>query len=94
MTVLEHKERSYEPEYERTELTDKLHEVFNFYTDYEIINYKKMKKILNTKIWSLWYAYLKNCQIQDYNIIYIKKKERILITISLLKFFFYNFYFS
>ena len=50
MTVLEHKGWGYEPEYERTELTDKLHEVFNFYTDYEIINYKKMKKILNTKI--------------------------------------------
>ena len=50
MTVLEHKGCGYEPEYERTELTDELHEKFNFYTDYEIINYKKMKKILNTKI--------------------------------------------
>ena len=50
MTVLEHKGWGYEPEYERTELTDELHETFNFYTDYEIVNYKKMKKILNTKI--------------------------------------------
>ena len=50
MNVLEHKGCGYEPEYERTELTDELHEIFNFYTDYEIINYKKMKKILNTKI--------------------------------------------
>ena len=50
MTVLEHKGWGYEPEYERTELTDELHKTFNFYTDYEIINYKKMKKILNTKI--------------------------------------------
>ena len=50
MTVLEHKGLGYEPEYERTELTDKLHETFDFYTDYEIINYKKMKKILNAKI--------------------------------------------
>ena len=48
MTVLEHKGWGYEPEYERTELTDELHKTFNFYTDYEIINYKKMKKILNT----------------------------------------------
>ena len=50
MNVLEHKGCGYEPEYEITELTDELHETFNFYTDYEIINYKKMKKILNTKI--------------------------------------------
>ena len=41
MNVLEHKGCGYEPEYERTELTDELHEIFNFYTDYEIINYDK-----------------------------------------------------
>ena len=50
MTVLEHKGCGYEPEYERTELTDKLHEIFKYNTDYEIVSYKKMKKILNTKI--------------------------------------------
>ena len=50
MTVLEHKGCGYEPEYERTKLTDELHKIFNFYTDYEIVSYKKMKKILNTKI--------------------------------------------
>ena len=50
MTVLEHKGCGYEPEYERTKLTDELHEKFNFYTDYEIIDYKKMKKILNAII--------------------------------------------
>lgn len=50
MTVLEHKGCGYEPEYERTELTDKLHEIFKFNTDYEIVSYNKMKKILNTKI--------------------------------------------
>jgi transposase len=47
MTMLEHKGYGYEPEYERTVLTDTLHETFKFNTDYEIINYKKMKKILN-----------------------------------------------
>ena len=50
MTVLEHKGCGYEPEYERTELTDKLHEIFKYNTDYEIVSYKKMKKILNAKI--------------------------------------------
>ena len=49
MTVLEHKGCGFEPEYERTILTDELHEIFKFNTDYEIITYKKIKKILNTK---------------------------------------------
>ena len=48
MTMIEHKGCGYEPEYERTILTDELHELFGFNTDYEIISYKKMKKILNT----------------------------------------------
>ena len=48
MTMVEHKGCGYEPEYERTILTDELHELFGFNTDYEIISYKKMKKILNT----------------------------------------------
>lgn len=36
----------YIPLYERDELTDKLHEVFGFRTDYEIVPIKNMKKIL------------------------------------------------
>lgn len=48
MEMLEHKGLGYEPLYERTKLTDNLHNVFNFNTDYEIISYKKMKKIFNT----------------------------------------------
>ncbi len=38
------------PEYERTILTDELHDIFKFNTDYKILSYKKMKKILNSKI--------------------------------------------
>lgn len=49
MTVLEQKGLGFEPEYERTTLTDDLHEIFKFNTDLEIVSYKKMKKILNTK---------------------------------------------
>ena len=49
MTVLEQKGLGYEPEYERTILTDDLHDKFNFNTDFEIISYKKMKKIFDTK---------------------------------------------
>lgn len=48
MNMLEHKGLGYEPEYERTILTDELHELFKFNTDFEIISYKKMKKIFNT----------------------------------------------
>lgn len=50
MEILEHKGIGYEPIYERTILTDELHDLFKFYTDFEIISYKKMKKIFNTKI--------------------------------------------
>ena len=48
MTMLEHKGIGYEPEYERTILTDDLHDIFKFNTDFEIISYKKMKKIFYT----------------------------------------------
>lgn len=47
MTVLEQKGLGFEPEYERTNITDELHNIFNFNTDLEIVSYKKMKKILN-----------------------------------------------
>ena len=48
MNVLEHKGIGYEPIYERTILTDNLHNFSSFNTDFEIISYKKMKKIFHT----------------------------------------------
>lgn len=48
MEILEHKGIGYEPIYERTILTDDLHDLFKFNTDFEIISYKKIKKIFNT----------------------------------------------
>lgn len=39
------KDEGYIPTYTRTDFTDDLHEKFNFRTDYEIINMKKMRKI-------------------------------------------------
>ena len=50
MTMLEQKGLGFEPEYERTDITDNLHDLFKFNTDLEIVNYKKMKKILNMKL--------------------------------------------
>ena len=49
MNMLEQKGCGYQPSYERTNLTDELHELFKFNTDYEIISYKKMKKIISNK---------------------------------------------
>ena len=46
MEMLEHKGIGFEPIYERTVLTDDLHNIFNFNTDIEIVTYKKIKKIL------------------------------------------------
>ena len=46
MNVLESKGDGYIPEYIRTDLTDELHEIFGFRTDYEINTYKDLKKIL------------------------------------------------
>lgn len=45
MNVLESKGDGYIPEYIRTNLTDDLHELFGFRTDYEINTYKDLKKI-------------------------------------------------
>lgn len=45
MNVLESKGDGYIPEYIRNNLTDDLHELFNFRTDYEINTYKDFKKI-------------------------------------------------
>ena len=47
MEMIEHKGLGYEPIYERTQITDDLHEIFSFNTDFEIVSYKKIKKILN-----------------------------------------------
>lgn len=47
MEMIEHKGLGYEPIYERTKITDDLHEVFSFNTDFEIVSYKKIKKIFN-----------------------------------------------
>lgn len=46
MKMMEVSGEGYVPLYERDELTDKLHEVFGFRTDYEIVPTKSMKKIL------------------------------------------------
>lgn len=45
MNVLESKGDGYIPEYIRNDLTDDLHELFSFRTDYEINTYKDFKKI-------------------------------------------------
>lgn len=45
MEVYEEKGSGYSPAYVRDDLTDDLHEVFGFRTDYEIISYEKFKKI-------------------------------------------------
>jgi len=38
----------YIPAYTRTDLTDKLHDIFGFRTDYEIVSQREIKKILTT----------------------------------------------
>lgn len=49
MKMLELKGKGYIPEYERTDLTDDLHNFLGINTDNEIINYKKIKKILDSQ---------------------------------------------
>ena len=46
MNMVELKGCGYEPVYERTIITDDLHNTFKFNTDFEILSYKKIKKIL------------------------------------------------
>ena len=48
MEVYEEKGSGYSPAYVRNDLTDDLHEIFSFRTDYEIISYKNFKKIFDT----------------------------------------------
>ena len=45
MSVYEENGAGYSPSYVRSDLTDDLHEVFGFRTDYEIINYEDFEKI-------------------------------------------------
>ena len=48
MNLIHVDEEGYIPAYTRTDLTDKLHEVYDFRTDYEIIGEKKIKKIIKS----------------------------------------------
>ena len=48
MNMIEQKGLGFEPIYERTMITDNLHDLFKFNTDLEIVSYKKMKKIFTT----------------------------------------------
>ena len=48
MYMLESKGDGYIPAYVRTNLTDELHEIFGFRTDYEINTYKDFKKIFQS----------------------------------------------
>ena len=45
MEVFEEKGTGYSPAYVRDDLTDDLHEVFGFRTDFEIVSYEDFKKI-------------------------------------------------
>ena len=45
MEVYEEKGTGYSPAYVRNNLTDDLHDVFGFRTDYEITTYEDFKKI-------------------------------------------------
>ncbi len=46
MNLVKEHEEGYIPAYTRTDLTDKLHDIFGFRTDYEITTLKEMKKVL------------------------------------------------
>ena len=48
MNVTELKGNGYIPSYERTDITDFIHEKYNFNTDTEVITYKKIKKFFYT----------------------------------------------
>ena len=45
MNMLIYPGEGYVPEYTRTDLTDHLHEIFGFRTDYQITSQRNMKKI-------------------------------------------------
>ena len=46
MEMLEVQDDAYVPAYKRTRLTDRLHDLFGFETDLEILSQKEMKKII------------------------------------------------
>lgn len=48
MKVLEITDEGYTPAYQRTKITDKLHETFGFNTDFEIMTHKVTKNILSS----------------------------------------------
>ena len=48
MEMLSTPGEGYIPTYIRTDVTDALHEVFGFRTDYEIVSQKEMRKIFQT----------------------------------------------
>lgn len=50
MNFYELKEEGYIPTYTRNDLTDDLHEAFDFKTDYQIVSTKQMKKIIKKTI--------------------------------------------
>lgn len=45
MNLLKIKDKGFIPAYKRTDITEELHKAFKFRTDYEITDFKKMKKI-------------------------------------------------
>ena len=47
MEVYEEKGTGYSPAYERDDLTDDLHELFSFRTDFEVVTYEYFKKIFD-----------------------------------------------
>ena len=47
MNLTKNCDEGYIPSYTRTDITDCLHEKFNFRTDYEIMKNIEIKKILN-----------------------------------------------
>ena len=50
MEVVDTQYNGYIPAYKRTEITDEIHKVFGYRTDFEIISKKKMRNIIkNTK---------------------------------------------
>ena len=77
----------YIPAYTRTDLTDALHDVSGFRTDYQILtnmnfkkilkNLKKWKHCANSKSWKYLLSVLSafNCQISEYSIFFLKIKH-------------------
>ena len=68
MEMLSTPGEGYIPTYIRTDVTDALHEVFGFRTDYEIVSQKEMRKIFQTTKSEKRYSkipLLKNARILD-----------------------------